>query len=177
MDISFDCDSCGEHLVIDEAGTGLTVQCPQCGQDLSVPKAVHTDANPPRVPPPIVQLDTNSTEMATLTHSRKAKHRTGIIIAVGCVGVSALLALLVLFFWGSRATQAEAHAFIGVTEQELIRRLGQPGEIRTGNAVNGEPYRMLCYDNTETNGTLFIIFKKDGMVWSGSYRGIWFSHE
>jgi DNA-directed RNA polymerase subunit M/transcription elongation factor TFIIS len=37
MDIAFDCPECGQHLVIDEAGAGLVVQCPKCGRDVRVP--------------------------------------------------------------------------------------------------------------------------------------------
>ena len=37
MDIPFDCPGCGQHLVIDEAGAGLVIQCPKCGRDVSVP--------------------------------------------------------------------------------------------------------------------------------------------
>jgi predicted RNA-binding Zn-ribbon protein involved in translation (DUF1610 family) len=38
-DIKFNCTSCGTHIVIDEAGAGLSVQCPRCGQALTVPSA------------------------------------------------------------------------------------------------------------------------------------------
>lgn len=38
MDITFDCTSCGTHIVIDEAGTGMSVPCPTCGASLIVPK-------------------------------------------------------------------------------------------------------------------------------------------
>jgi len=48
MDIAFNCTSCGTHIVIDEAGAGMSVQCPRCGQSLTVPRAGTTD--PPRVP-------------------------------------------------------------------------------------------------------------------------------
>lgn len=37
MDITFDCESCGQQLVIDEAAAGVTVECPKCGQELTVP--------------------------------------------------------------------------------------------------------------------------------------------
>jgi DNA-directed RNA polymerase subunit M/transcription elongation factor TFIIS len=37
MDIPFDCPGCGQHMVIDEAGAGLVVQCPKCGREVSVP--------------------------------------------------------------------------------------------------------------------------------------------
>jgi SPP1 gp7 family putative phage head morphogenesis protein len=37
MDIKFKCTSCGTHIVIDEAGAGMTVPCPTCGASLIVP--------------------------------------------------------------------------------------------------------------------------------------------
>ncbi|MEI8315339.1 MAG: DUF4041 domain-containing protein [Verrucomicrobiota bacterium] len=37
MDITFSCNKCGQHVVIDEAGAGMFVQCPKCGQSLAVP--------------------------------------------------------------------------------------------------------------------------------------------
>ncbi|MGA2030068.1 MAG: hypothetical protein ABSG87_08355, partial [Verrucomicrobiota bacterium] len=38
MDITFNCTSCDTHIVIDEAGAGMSVQCPNCGASLIVPK-------------------------------------------------------------------------------------------------------------------------------------------
>ncbi len=37
MDISFECHQCGQSLVIDEAGANLTIRCPKCNQNLTVP--------------------------------------------------------------------------------------------------------------------------------------------
>jgi phage FluMu protein Com len=37
MDIAFNCDKCGQHIAIDEAGAGLRVNCPKCGAPLQVP--------------------------------------------------------------------------------------------------------------------------------------------
>jgi predicted RNA-binding Zn-ribbon protein involved in translation (DUF1610 family) len=37
MDISFNCDKCGQSLTIDEAGGELLVSCPKCGESLQVP--------------------------------------------------------------------------------------------------------------------------------------------
>ncbi|MGD1020380.1 MAG: hypothetical protein ABSA12_13795 [Verrucomicrobiia bacterium] len=37
MDITFACESCGQNVVIDEAGAGLAMDCPKCGQSLTVP--------------------------------------------------------------------------------------------------------------------------------------------
>lgn len=42
MDISFNCDKCGQHIVIDAAGAGMTVQCPKCQADVVVPQAQPT---------------------------------------------------------------------------------------------------------------------------------------
>jgi SPP1 gp7 family putative phage head morphogenesis protein len=37
MDIAFNCEKCGQHIVIDGGGMGMTVPCPTCGVDLIVP--------------------------------------------------------------------------------------------------------------------------------------------
>lgn len=37
MDITFACEKCGQQVVIDEAGAGIQVPCPGCGQLLVVP--------------------------------------------------------------------------------------------------------------------------------------------
>ncbi|MDZ4815507.1 MAG: hypothetical protein SGI71_04495 [Verrucomicrobiota bacterium] len=38
-DIVFDCPVCGKSLVIDEAGSGMRIACPQCQGKIIVPKA------------------------------------------------------------------------------------------------------------------------------------------
>lgn len=48
MDITFNCTSCGQHVVIDEAGAGLTIQCPGCGESITVPNTSQADS--PSVP-------------------------------------------------------------------------------------------------------------------------------
>jgi len=48
MDISFTCDKCGKILVIDEAGAGITIDCPQCGKAVYVPST--TPPKPKEVP-------------------------------------------------------------------------------------------------------------------------------
>ncbi len=37
MDVLFNCQACGQGIVIDEAGVGLFIQCPKCDQNLIVP--------------------------------------------------------------------------------------------------------------------------------------------
>ena len=39
MDISFNCEKCGQQIVIDASGAGNQVQCPKCSAALSVPSA------------------------------------------------------------------------------------------------------------------------------------------
>jgi uncharacterized Zn finger protein len=47
MDIYFSCAACGHHMVIDEAGAGMIVACPECGRDTPVPKSALTSAPGP----------------------------------------------------------------------------------------------------------------------------------
>lgn len=70
-------------------------------------------------------------------------------------------------------SQEEANTFIGISEEELIRRLGQPCVIRIAETGEGEHYK--CFDYGYS--TLLNIFEKDGTVWSGYYRGCEFSHK
>lgn len=37
-DIFFKCGSCGNHLVADEAGAGITIECPDCGTPTTIPE-------------------------------------------------------------------------------------------------------------------------------------------
>lgn len=37
MDIRFNCSTCGKHLVVEEAGAGRLIVCPDCGSEVSVP--------------------------------------------------------------------------------------------------------------------------------------------
>jgi len=50
MDFTFNCGSCGQHIVVDEAGAGITVPCPKCGQSLTVPQASTLSQPKPPVP-------------------------------------------------------------------------------------------------------------------------------
>ena len=50
MDIYFSCASCGHHMVIDEAGAGMIVECPECGRDTPVPKSGTLTPSPEGAP-------------------------------------------------------------------------------------------------------------------------------
>ena len=48
MDIKFTCEFCGQHIVIDESGVGITVSCPKCSCELVVPTSeFQIPAKPP----------------------------------------------------------------------------------------------------------------------------------
>jgi uncharacterized repeat protein (TIGR03803 family) len=59
VDIALNCSKCGQHIVIDEAGAGLQVECPACGAALVVPRPEAGQAHarqavpPPPIPPPL----------------------------------------------------------------------------------------------------------------------------
>lgn len=50
MDIRFACDKCGQHLVIDEAAAGLTIQCSACSASLNVPNPLPESPAPVAAP-------------------------------------------------------------------------------------------------------------------------------
>jgi DNA-directed RNA polymerase subunit RPC12/RpoP len=43
MDINFQCDKCGQNLEVDEAGAGMTVDCPKCSKPVYVPSKPKED--------------------------------------------------------------------------------------------------------------------------------------
>jgi TM2 domain-containing membrane protein YozV/DNA-directed RNA polymerase subunit RPC12/RpoP len=53
MDISFTCTNCGKNLVIDNAGAGITIDCPECGKPVYVPSA----APPPKPKEPPARVE------------------------------------------------------------------------------------------------------------------------
>ena len=38
MDIIFDCPNCQQELVVDSAGAGTEIDCPACGETITIPK-------------------------------------------------------------------------------------------------------------------------------------------
>ena len=38
MDIEVECRACGQRMVVEESGAGMTVPCPSCGAEVVVPK-------------------------------------------------------------------------------------------------------------------------------------------
>ena len=52
MDITFNCDKCGQNLVVDAAGAGHVIDCPKCGLPVTVPRQ---DAEHPKPVPSVPQ--------------------------------------------------------------------------------------------------------------------------
>ncbi len=78
MDIEFKCYHCGQPVVIDAAGAGQSVQCPKCGQLLTVPKATAIPPLPATPPPfpavnPPVSSDTKTCHFCAETIKREAR--------------------------------------------------------------------------------------------------------
>lgn len=53
VDITFNCDKCGQHIVIDESGAGAIVTCPSCQAPLQVP---NRRSPAPVLPPPLIPI-------------------------------------------------------------------------------------------------------------------------
>jgi hypothetical protein len=71
MDITFTC-KCGQEIVIDEAGAGITVDCPGCGKPVYVPTKEPAKAKdiPVRVETPLAKLMAKQGQTATPTPPR-----------------------------------------------------------------------------------------------------------
>lgn len=55
-DITFNCDGCGQHLVVNVSGVGLNVKCPKCQITLTIPQLDNKKEiiSPPIISPPII---------------------------------------------------------------------------------------------------------------------------
>lgn len=58
-DIAFNCPECKSPLTVDESGAGMTVDCPQCGKKIQIPRriaplAASVPPQPKASPPPTV---------------------------------------------------------------------------------------------------------------------------
>ena len=51
MDITFHCPNCNQNLAADTSGAGSQIDCPACGQLLTIPAASKTPPPPPARPP------------------------------------------------------------------------------------------------------------------------------
>mgnify|MGYP003330916734 CR=1 FL=1 len=54
MDIIFNCPNCDQELAVDQSGAGSQIECPSCGDNITIPSTgkVTTGSIPPVTPPP-----------------------------------------------------------------------------------------------------------------------------
>src|SRR5262249_60534549 len=38
-DITFNCPRCGQHLAVEQRGTGMSVNCPSCNNQIEIPRS------------------------------------------------------------------------------------------------------------------------------------------
>ena len=74
---------------------------------------------------------------------------------------------------GAKPSLSEAQTYLGLRESDLHSKLGRPMDVDEGNSPDG-PFRILHYSKEKDNETYFVIFKDDGIVQSGYYKGVMF---
>ncbi len=152
MDISFYCFKCGQHIVIDAAGAGVSVPCPKCQAALVVPSA-QAEQSPVR-----------QGERLALP-PRKPKRRLGLIGIVGVVLVflGILRAVLIANRWsmspvtltGALGLEKRVNTLNGSYSTGPLyppRR----SDLYGGHVIQDPPY------------TLSLDFSDDGTVFSAS---------
>ena len=65
----------------------------------------------------------------------------------------------------------DSASFLGLTEAQVIQRLGKPESEETYPSPSG-PFKMLKYGGEHGQETFFAIFASDGKVANGQYRGV-----
>ena len=76
MDIYFSCPRCRQHMVIDEAGANLVIQCAKCAGDVLVPNAADStpDSSPQTVSTQRPDKEKESTVALKWTPPSAGKH-------------------------------------------------------------------------------------------------------
>ena len=121
MDISFNCERCGQHITIDESGAGVGVRCPTCGHSLVVPPPP-----PPTGPflPPSPKGATSREADKNITGKRKGKGR-----AKKFIGATTLVVGLMLVVFFGRSVTHRGRSPLGKTEQQVDRLYGEPVKV------------------------------------------------
>jgi predicted RNA-binding Zn-ribbon protein involved in translation (DUF1610 family) len=68
MDIVFDCPSCHQELAVDSAGAGSKIECPACGETITIPQESTKTPTPENAPP-----DAGATRGSAMATSAAAK--------------------------------------------------------------------------------------------------------
>jgi len=79
MDIVFNCPNCDQELAVDQSGAGSQIDCPSCGETITIPNAsgggkVTTGPLPPAGPPPAPSSITSSAAAKIELHLKVPVH-------------------------------------------------------------------------------------------------------
>jgi ribosomal protein S27E len=80
MDIVFNCPNCDQELAVDQSGAGSEIECPSCGETITIPAAqgtgkVTTGSLPPaEAPPPAPSSITSSAAAKIELHLKVPVH-------------------------------------------------------------------------------------------------------
>ncbi len=100
MDITFNCDKCGQSIVIEEAGAGLLVQCPKCGQSLRVPSV--TAQRTPHAP-----AEPSPTNQVEVTKAKQTSAARWVILALL---IPAIIVGFFIFWYSQKVAPVKAAA-------------------------------------------------------------------
>jgi len=106
MDIRFNCEHCGKHLVVDEAGAGRSVKCPEC-------------SNPVDIPAKVVESDTDTRDSATIdTPKLRIRRQEGIQDTISCPNCAEEISArsIKCYHCGSMLSDAVTAAYHPITE-------------------------------------------------------------
>ena len=75
-DIEFQCESCKKHLVVDDAGAGLTINCPACNASLIIPAKQTAVSETPTPAPPATPTKSESPVMVAAASTQGQNGQT-----------------------------------------------------------------------------------------------------
>jgi ribosomal protein S27E len=78
MDIVFNCPNCEQELAVDQTGAGSQIECPSCGETITIPAAAAggkvTTGSLPTPPPPAPSAITSSAAAKVELHLKVPVH-------------------------------------------------------------------------------------------------------
>lgn len=88
MDITFNCNKCGQSIAIDEAGAGQLVDCPKCGAPVEIPYKSPPPSATSAPQPPVWKAATAPDHASRVGKARRVADAfagLGTIILIVCV--------------------------------------------------------------------------------------------
>ncbi|MGA2866642.1 MAG: hypothetical protein ABSF95_19380 [Verrucomicrobiota bacterium] len=84
MDVIFNCPKCEQELAVDSSGAGSEINCPSCGESITIPEpetvvprpGLETPTGAPRIEPRTVNPIASSAAAKVAMHLRVPTHKT-----------------------------------------------------------------------------------------------------